>query len=347
MSEALIKVKNLDVRYNTRVGSVRAVENITLDILRGETLGLVGESGCGKSTLGFALMRLIPSPGRISGGEIRLDGQDILKLSQRQMQDIRGRRIAMIFQDPMTSLDPLQTIGDHIVETIRSHEGQTSRQEAWDRAERLVDRLGIGSDRLRDYPHQFSGGMRQRIAIALALALRPELVIADEPTTSLDVIVEAQILDLLNELKDDYNLTLILITHNMGIVAEMADRIAVMYAGQIAELSPAERLFDDPLHPYTEGLLRSVPTISLDTSELKTMPGAPPDLIYPPSGCRFHPRCPYAWDRCVDEVPPSYRVAGRRYARCFLFEQGRPAVRSPQGPREHIEKIQAESVVVG
>jgi peptide/nickel transport system ATP-binding protein len=318
MSDVLVSIRNLDVHYYTRMGVVKALDRVSLDIDRGQLMGLVGESGCGKSTLGFSLLRLIPSPGRIVDGSIMFDGEELLDKDDESMRHIRGKRISMVFQDPMTSLNPLQKIGDHLVETITTHEA-VSKEEAWKRAEELVDRLGISPSRLSDYPHQFSGGMRQRIMICLALALGSDLIIADEPTTSLDVIVEAQILDLLKELKAAYNLTLILITHNMGIVAELVDRVAVMYAAKVVETADAERLFAEPLHPYTQGLLKSIPNIKLLDQEFEIMQGSPPDLIDPPTGCRFHPRCPHAMDICSNAEPAMKRVQDGTMVACHLY----------------------------
>jgi oligopeptide/dipeptide ABC transporter ATP-binding protein len=318
MPDVLVSIKDLDVHYYTRMGVVKALDKVSLDIDRGQLMGLVGESGCGKSTLGFSLLRLIPSPGRIVGGSIMFDGEELLDKDDESMRHIRGKRISMVFQDPMTSLDPLQKIGDHLVETITTHEA-VSKEEAWARAEELVDKLGISASRLSDYPHQFSGGMRQRIMICLALALGSDLIIADEPTTSLDVIVEAQILDLLKELKAAYNLTLMLITHNMGIVAELVDRVAVMYAAKIVEIANAEDLFAEPLHPYSQGLLKSVPNIKLLDQEFEIMRGSPPDLIDPPSGCRFHPRCAHAMDICSNVDPAMKRVQDGTMVACHLY----------------------------
>jgi oligopeptide/dipeptide ABC transporter ATP-binding protein len=317
-AEPLVKIRDLDVHYYTRMGVVKALDHVSLDIDRGQLMGLVGESGCGKSTLGFSLLRLIPPPGRIVGGSIVFDGEDLLQKDEEYMRHIRGKRISMVFQDPLTSLNPLQRIGDHLVETITTHEA-VSKEEAWRRAEELVDRLGISPSRLNDYPHQFSGGMRQRIMMSLALALDSDLIIADEPTTSLDVIVEAQILDLLKELKAAYNLTLVLITHNMGIVAELVDRVAVMYAAKIVEVADAADLFAEPLHPYTQGLLKSVPNIKLLDQEFEIMKGSPPDLIDPPTGCRFHPRCPHAMDICSEVEPPMKSVRDRTTVACHLY----------------------------
>jgi oligopeptide/dipeptide ABC transporter ATP-binding protein len=314
----LVSIRDLDVHYYTRVGVVKALDGVSLNIDRGQMIGLVGESGCGKSTLGFSLLRLIPPPGRIVGGSIVFDGEELLDKDEEYMRHIRGKRISMVFQDPMTSLNPLQKIGDHLAETITTHEA-VSKQEAWKRAEELVDRLGISPSRLNDYPHQFSGGMRQRIMISLALALGSDFIIADEPTTSLDVIVEAQILDLLKELKATYDLTLMLITHNMGIVAELVDRVAVMYAAKMVEIADAVDLFAEPLHPYTQGLLKSIPNIKLLDQEFQIMKGSPPDLIDPPSGCRFHPRCPRVMDICSQVDPAMKRVQDGAMVACHLY----------------------------
>jgi ABC-type dipeptide/oligopeptide/nickel transport system ATPase component len=266
--DILYSIRNLTVEYLTRAGSVKAVDDVSLDIRRGEILGLVGESGCGKSTFGKALMRLHTGPARITNGELWFDGRDLMKLSQREMPDVRGAEIGMVFQDPMTSLNPVQRIVDHLTETVQTHEPETSESAARTRAAELVERLGIRRERLSEYPHQMSGGMRQRVMISLALALRTKLVIADEPTTSLDVIVEAKFLDLLKELQQEFGLTILLITHNIGVVAEVADRVAVMYAAKMAEVGDVTDVFSDPKHPYTQGLMKSVPNIKLDGGEL-------------------------------------------------------------------------------
>jgi oligopeptide/dipeptide ABC transporter ATP-binding protein len=324
MSSTLYSIRNLTVEYKTRIGPVRAVDDVSLDIMRGEILGLVGESGCGKSTLGKALMRLHTGPARITGGELWFDGEDLMGLSRRRMRELRGSRLGMVFQDPMTSLNPVQRVVDHLTETMLTHESEWSEKAARERAEELVERLGILPERIDDYPHQMSGGMRQRVMISLALALNCDLVIADEPTTSLDVIVEAKFLDLLKELQREFNLTILLITHNIGVVAEVADRVAVMYAGKMAEMGSVTDVFADPKHPYTQGLLRSVPNIELDGGELYQMEGTPPNLLRPPGGCRFHPRCPHVMDICPLQEPgfdplrdgeSSHRVA------CWLYEE--------------------------
>jgi oligopeptide/dipeptide ABC transporter ATP-binding protein len=317
--EKILEIKDLQVYYTVRTGTIKGVDHVDLDVYEGETLGLVGESACGKSTLGRAILRLVSEPGKITGGQVLFRGQDLLAKDMKEMSQVRGKNISMIFQDPMTSLDPLQRIDNHFIETIRTHEPKTSKAEALERVGVMFDHLGIQRERLTDYPHQLSGGMRQRVMIGLALILTSDLVIADEPTTSLDVIVEAQILDLLKALKERLQMTLILISHNLGIVAELADRLAVMYAGKLVEVAPAQQLFDEPLHPYTQGLLASVPNIRLEDEELRTMEGAPPDLINPPSGCRFHPRCPHVMERCRREEPIFEQVRPRRWTMCWLY----------------------------
>ncbi len=315
----LLEIKDLQVEYPVRTGTLRGVDRVDLRVYEGETLGVVGESACGKSTLGRAILRLVSDPGRIVGGQILFQGQDLLAKSAKEMAKIRGKSISMIFQDPMTSLDPLERIDHHFIETIRTHRKGVNKAEALSLTGEMFDQLGIQRERLNDYPHQFSGGMRQRVMIGLALILDSELVIADEPTTSLDVIVEAQILDLLKALKQSIAMTFILISHNLGIVAELADRLAVMYAAKLVEVAPAQQLFEEPLHPYTQGLLASVPNIRLEDEELSTMEGAPPDLINPPSGCRFHPRCPHVTERCRREEPPYEQVQVERWTACWLY----------------------------
>jgi peptide/nickel transport system ATP-binding protein len=320
-ADVLYSVRNLTVDYNTRMGPVRAVDAVSLDIRRGEILGLVGESGCGKSTLGKALMRLHEGLAGITAGELWFDGRDLMKLPLGDMPKIRGAEIGMVFQDPMTSLNPVQRILDHLTETIRTHEPDISLAAARARAEELVERLGIRRERLKEYPHQMSGGMRQRVMISLALALRAKLIIADEPTTSLDVIVEAKFLDLLRELRKEFGLTILLITHNIGVVAEVADRVAVMYAAKMAEIGTAREVFADPKHPYTQGLLKSVPNIELDGGDLYKMAGEPPSLLHTPAGCRFHPRCPFVMDICSREEPAFEPVEGEHLAACWLYRK--------------------------
>lgn len=315
--ENILEIKDLKVQFPINIGTVRAVDGVSLALERGEVMGLVGESGCGKSTLGFSILRLLRPPGRIAEGQILYNDQDIVRMSKKEVLSIRGRKIAMIFQDPLTSLNPLFRIGDQFVETLLTHEKGMNKKSALSRAEGMLESLGISSERLSEYPHQMSGGMRQRIMIGMGLILDPDLLIADEPTTSLDVVVEAQFLDLLADLCKQYNLTIILITHNLGNVAQLADRITVMYGGTIAEVGPAQSIFDNPLHPYSQGLLASIPNIKLDQPKLMTMAGSPPDLVSPPTGCVFHPRCSKAMAICKTERPREIRKDGRRVY-CWL-----------------------------
>ncbi len=320
-SEVLIQIRNLSVTYNTRLGHVSAVDNVSFDIYRGEILGLVGESGCGKSTLGKALMRMISPPGEISSGQIIFKGEDVMKYDDRQLRDFRGRRISMIFQDPMTSLNPVQRVDEHVIEAIQVHERDTKKNSALARVKKLIERLGIQERRLISYPHQLSGGMRQRVMIGLGLVLNANLIIADEATTSLDVIVEAKLVDQLREIRDEFGVSILVITHNIGLVAEIADRIAVMYAGRVAEIGPIDAVFDKPLHPYTQGLLNSVPNVKLnEKEELYKMPGEPPNLTHPPTGCRFHPRCPFAMEICSNIQPTLLEAARGRLVECWLYE---------------------------
>jgi len=319
VKENVLEIKNLHVQFPIHIGTVRAVEDVSLNLRKGEVMGLVGESGCGKSTLGFSILRLLRPPGKITAGEINYHGRNIGNMSQKELLDLRGRNISMIFQDPLTSLDPLYTIGDQFLETLRTHEKGIKKKIALERAVDMLKNLGISPNRLYEYPHQMSGGMRQRIMIGIGLILNPDLLIADEPTTALDVIVEAQFLDLLNELREKFDLTIMFITHNLGVVAQASDRITVMYGGRMVETGTAEDVFADPKHPYTQGLLASVPNIKLEQTELQTMPGAPPDLVNPPPGCVFHPRCPHVMDICKQEVPKSFRANGHMRA-CWLYK---------------------------
>jgi oligopeptide/dipeptide ABC transporter ATP-binding protein len=317
----LYSIKNLVVEYTTRMGVLRAVDDVTFDIKKGEVLGLVGESGCGKSTLGKAIMRMIEEPGRIAGGDLFFDDKNLMKISKEEMRKIRGSRISMIFQDPMTSLNPVQRIVDHLVETVRTHDYAVEVKEARSLAEKLIDRLGIRRERIDDYPHQLSGGMRQRVMIGLGLVMNADLIIADEATTSLDVIVEAKLVDQMKQIRDEYGLSILVITHNIALVAQIADRLAVMYAGRIVELGSIYEVFENPKHPYTQGLLQCVPTISLDHDEdLYKMPGEPPDLINPPPGCRFHPRCPHAMPVCSQERPDLLDLGNEHYIHCWLYQ---------------------------
>jgi peptide/nickel transport system ATP-binding protein len=324
--EAILEIRDLSIAYPISIGTVRAVEGVTLSVRKGEVLGIVGESGCGKSTLGLAVLKLLKAPGRVTSGSILYRGRDgaeaadILAMDDKSLLDLRGRKIAMIFQNPLTSLDPLVSVEDHFIEAIKVHEPSVPRKECLARAEAILADLGIEARRLSEYPYQLSGGMRQRIMIGLALILHPDLLLADEPTTALDVIVEAGFTELLMKLKRQYDLTVVLVSHNLGLVAEMADRIAVMYGGRIAELASANDIFEAPMHPYTRGLMDCVPNILLDQKELVAMPGSPPDLVNETPSCPFAPRCPKAMDICRSSVP-ALKDYGGRQAACWLYER--------------------------
>jgi oligopeptide/dipeptide ABC transporter ATP-binding protein len=321
----LLEVKNLKTQFPTRAGLVRAVNDVSFYLDPGELLGLVGESGCGKSITALSVMRLISLPGKIVAGEIVFDGKNLLKLSDAEMRAIRGDDIAMIFQDPMTSLNPVYTVGEQIAEALRLHR-KLSRKAAREAAIAAMREVSIPDParRVNDYPHQLSGGMRQRIMIAMALACDPKLLIADEPTTALDVTIQAQILELLDHLRKTRELAVLLITHDLGVVAEVADRVAVMYTGRVVEESPVEELFAHPKHPYTEGLLRSVPKLSdrelEKKSRLSTIEGTVPSPTNLPPGCHFAPRCPYRLPRCTEEDIPLYELGGGIQVRCVLHD---------------------------
>jgi len=311
------------VEYWTRNGNLRAVDDVSLSVRKAETLGIVGESGSGKSTLGLSLIDLIPYPGKLTGGKIILNGKEVLKLPKDELRNLRGTEVCYVFQDPMTSLNPVKKIGAHFVELIRTHDANVSEKDAIEQARKLLRDVGIQPDRVDDYPHQLSGGMRQRVMIALAIALNPSIVVADEPTTALDVIVQAKILDLLNTLRDTYGMALILITHDLSIVLQRSDNIIVMYAGQIVEYAPSEEVYAKPEHPYTQGLLKSIPNIEIADQKLEAIAGYPPHLLNLPGGCRFWPRCKFVFDRCRRENVPLFKTGKNRLVRCFLCEEGR------------------------
>ena len=315
----LLTIQDLRVYYYLREGAVRAVDGVSFFMKRGETVGLVGESGSGKSTLGLSILKLVSSPGKIVSGKILFNGNDIAGWNEKKMRLLRGSRISMVFQDPMTSLNPLMRIEEHLVETIRTHQ-KIPKAEAKKKASLLLNEVGIPPERGGDYPHQFSGGMRQRIGIALAIALNPDLLIADEFTSSLDVIVQFQILNLMKKLKASHQMGLIFISHDISLVSEIADRIALMYAGQIVEFAPADVFFSEHLHPYSEGLLNSVPNIELSDQKLSYIPGMPPDLVHPPEGCRFYPRCPYGEDICKRKEPPLVQIEKEYMVKCFRYD---------------------------
>ena len=324
-TQPLLEIANLSTHYVSAQGTrvVRAVDEVSLRINVGETLGIVGESGAGKSTLALTILRLLPPAARIAGGKIFFGGEDLLKKTDAEMRRVRGKRIAMILQDPMASLNPLFTIGDQVAEPIRVHEG-AGRAAAWSRACELLKAVRIPSPqtRLRQHPHEMSGGMRQRIVGAIAISCEPRLLIADEPTTSLDLTIQAQCLNLLRDLQRAHGLALIFITHNLGIVAKMCDQLAVMYAGRVVESGPVRRVFKAPIHPYTRALLNSIPRMSDKCERLTAIDGQPPDLAALPPGCAFSPRCPRAFDRCRETAPPVLKSSDSRTVRCWLAATG-------------------------
>jgi oligopeptide transport system ATP-binding protein len=320
----LLSIRNLKVRFRVYEGVAAAVDGVDFFVEKGETLGLVGESGCGKSVTAMSILRLLPSPPAELEGEIEFQGKNLLELPQDELRKIRGGAISMIFQEPMTSLNPLLTIGEQIAEAIVLHQG-LSRQEAWDRAVEMLARVQIPSPeaRAKDYPHKLSGGMRQRAMIAMALSCNPNLLLADEPTTALDVTIQAQIMDLMERLREEIGASIILITHNLGLIAEMARTVVVMYAGKVVEEAPVRELFSEPLHPYTQGLLGSVPVIGrkfkMEKKRLQEIPGIVPSIFEMPRGCRFHPRCHRMMDICRLEEPPMVEMGQRRRVLCWLW----------------------------
>ena len=329
----LLAVQNLHISFPGPGGRVPAVDGVSFTIAPGETVCLVGESGCGKSITALSLLRLVPPPGRIDpGSAISFAGDDMLALPDDRLRAIRGRRMAMIFQEPMTALNPVLTVGDQIAEVVRVHT-RASRKEAWERAVAMLASVGIADPaaRAKQYPHELSGGMRQRVMIAMALVLEPGLVIADEPTTALDVTIQAQILELLRALRERTGMALLLITHDLGVVAEMASRVIVMYAGRVVEEAPVQSLFARPTHPYTEGLLGAIPRLGHESERLRTIVGTVPSPKDWPSGCKFRDRCPYAFDRCAVEEPALLQIGSAHRARCHLVEE--PERRVPRADR--------------
>ncbi len=330
----LLQLEHLSTHYVSAQGTrvVRAVDDVSLTVRAGETLGIVGESGSGKSTLALTLLRILPPAARIVGGRILFEGEDLLQKSETEMQHVRGKRIAMVLQDPMASLNPLFTIGDQVGEPIRIHEG-ASRRSAWERARALLKAVRIPSPetRVKQYPHEMSGGMRQRIVGAIGISCEPRLLIADEPTTSLDLTIQAQYLNLLRDLQREHNLALIFITHNLGIVAKMCDQLAVMYAGRVVESGPVSQIFNTPKHPYTEALLNSIPRMTDTEQRLVAIDGQPPDLSALPAGCAFAPRCARAVDHCRVAAPPETAPAAGRTVRCWLAEPALAGVGAESG----------------
>jgi peptide/nickel transport system ATP-binding protein len=329
LQEPLLEIRGLKVNFYTYGGIVRALDGIDLEVMRGETVGLVGETGSGKSVTALSIIRLVADPpGKIDGGQILLNGEDLLQKREQEMQKIRGAKIAMVFQDPSTFLNPVMTVGDQLTETLKAHnvvaepglKGRALKRRTEEKAAELLKQVRMPDPEgtLKKYPHELSGGMRQRVMIAMAIACQPALLIADEPTTALDVTIQSQILDLLGDLKEEEGLSVLLITHDLGIVSEICDRVAVMYAGNIVEVARTLQLFEDPLHPYTQALLNAVPRIDDDRQELENIKGSVPNLITPPTGCRFHPRCPYVMDVCTREKPELLEAKEGHSAACFL-----------------------------
>ena len=320
-NEKLLDIKNLSVTYKTEDGIVYAVNDLNMEIGHKETLGFVGETGAGKTTTAMTIMGLLPTPpGKVTSGEILFDGRDMLTISDKERRSILGEEISMIFQDPMTSLNPSMRVGDQIVEMIRLHK-KIGKKEAMVEAENLLEMVGIRRERARSYPHQFSGGMKHRVVIAIALACRPKLIIADEPTTALDVTIQAQVMNLIKELKEKFGTSMILITHDLGIVAEICDKVAIMYAGQIVEYASVEKVYNNPSHPYTNGLFNSIPKLDTEEEWLEEIHGLPPEPTEQIEGCAFSPRCPNCMEICKHKKPGITHIDEEHYVRCFLYEK--------------------------
>ncbi len=320
--EELLNIENLSIYYITDAGETRAVNNLNLKLGRGESLGFVGETGAGKTTSALGIMKLVPDPpGEIVSGKIFFDGENLLEKPEKEMYKIRGNKISMIFQDPMTSLNPVMTVGEQISEVLALHQ-KLKKEELAEKTAQMLETVGIKRERMKDYPHQFSGGMKQRVVIAMALACNPMLIIADEPTTALDVTIQAQVLELMKELQNKYNTSMIMITHDLGIVAEICDNVAIMYAGSVIEYGSVERLYTDPKHPYTKGLFASIPTLDADEETLHVIKGTPPNPVDLPQGCKFHPRCEFATEKCKSKMPEMVDIDNNHQVACFLFEKG-------------------------
>jgi peptide/nickel transport system ATP-binding protein len=315
----LLDVQNLKAYFFVEKGEVKAVDDVTFNLERGETIGLAGESGCGKSTTAYAILNLMPHPGKVVGGHVFLDGEDLVTKTPEEMRKIRWREISMVFQGAMNALNPVLRVGEQIVEALLLHEDIT-HDDAWKKMEDILEVVGVDPTRATNYPHEFSGGMKQRVMIAMALVTEPKVIICDEPTTALDVTVEAQVLKLLKSLQKKFNLSVMLITHDLATIAEACDRVAIMYAGKIVEFADVVAIYKNRLHPYTEGLIRSVPSL-LGTDHLVSIPGSPPGLITPPSGCRFHPRCPIATELCMNQEPEYREIRKKHWVACHHADQ--------------------------
>lgn len=318
---AILDVQNLTTYYFTRRGPVRAVEGVSFQVKKGEAMGLAGESGCGKTTVALSLLKILPPGGRIVGGKILFKDTDLVNLAENKMrEEIRWKGISMVFQGAMNALNPVYKIGDQIVEAIKTHEPKIFKKEAKERAGKLLEMVGIEPSRMENYPHEFSGGMKQRALIAMALASNPDLIITDEPGTALDVIVQAQVLRLMNQLKDKLNLSVIMITHDLSMIAETCQKLAIMYAGYLVEYGDITSIFKKPLHPYTQDLIKSFPSIKAAKQKMVSIPGVPPDLLNPPPGCRFHPRCKYTMDVCRKKVPQMLEITKDQFVACHLVK---------------------------
>ncbi len=329
----LLQVKNLHTIFHTEDGTVEAIGGVDFEINEGETLGIVGESGCGKSVTSLSIMRLLPKGiGEVPQGEVIYKGRNILKIPEHEMRRIRGKEIAMIFQEPMTALNPVYTAGDQVAEMVELHLGM-KKKEALDYTVEMFKKVGIPmpEQRIYEYPHELSGGLRQRVMIAMALSCNPSLLIADEPTTALDVTIQAQVLDLMRNLLKEYNSSLIMITHDLGVIAEMAERVAVMYAGKIVEYTDVVTLFKNPSHPYTIGLMKSIPRPDVEVERLESIEGVVPDLFHMPKGCRFNNRCPYATSKCREEEPPLFEVEPQHWSRCWRYSELKDLVKQQKG----------------
>lgn len=317
---SLLDVESLRTYYFTKRGPVKAVDGADFQVREGQAMGLAGESGCGKTTVALSIMKILPSRGKITDGRILLKDLDIARISEKQMRKIRWKRISLVFQGAMNALDPLYSLGDQIEEAILTHESKLKRKEATSRTEELLELVGMERKRIKSYPHELSGGMRQRGLIAMALACNPELLIADEPGTALDVIVQAQVLSIIEDLRKKLNLAVILITHDLSIIADTCDKVAIMYAGKIVEYADVSDLFEEPLHPYTQGLIHAFPNIKSTRTRMNSIPGSPPDLLDPPKGCRFHPRCTYAKTICKEQEPAVTKIRGKEHLiACHLY----------------------------